>query len=122
MKKHSIIGVLFILVVFLTIGCEKYNLKNKQEEILGTWIKTDNSDTLFFLDDTNLYRSGTSISDYYKYKLFADSIEIEYAGCFFVAVHPTKHKYSMNDNRLTIDFSNIYCFGFEKESMTFFKE
>lgn len=57
----------------------------------------------------------------YRYQPEKDSIEIQYVGESFVLVPPTKHKYTINGSRLTIDFASKHCFGFPSELLTFVK-
>jgi len=105
---------LFIILLALSmIGCDKYNLVKNKEMILGTWISLDESDTLDIVDERNFYKSSIGMHyDRYLYTLFVDSIEIGYSGILYIAVKPTTHKYSLEGDLLTIDFSNKICYGF----------
>ena len=105
------------------MGCDKYNLENNKEMILGTWISLDKSDTLDIVDDSNFYKSSIGMRyDRYLYELFVDSIEIGYSGILYIAVQPTKHDYSLESDRLIIDFSNRNCYGFSNQETTYTKE
>ena len=105
------------------MGCDKYNLAKNQEKILGTWISLDKSDTLDIVDDNNFYKSTSGMHhDHYDYELFVDSIEIGYSGILEILVKPTKHNYSLEGDRLIIDFSNRNCYGFSNQETTYTKE
>jgi len=123
MARNRIPGVVLILIAIATFGCEKHNLSINQEKILGTWISLDKSDTLDFVDDNNFYKSNIGMHyDHFDYKLFVDSIEIGYSGIMYILVKPTKHSYSMEGDRVTIDFSNRICYGFTNQEETYTKE
>ena len=116
-KNKSFIIVLLILVVIF--GCSKFN----QNEILGTWISSDKSDTLDFIDENNFYRSSINMRyDHYDYQLDNDSIEMGYSGKLYILVQPTKHKYLLDGNNLTIDFRNKICYGFSSSEIIFIKQ
>lgn len=91
---------LFVLSCFTQCKKDDYTL-------IGTWKSQDNIETMRIVDGTHLYRlfSGGS-EEPYTYKLSNDSIIMQYCGESFVAVPPTKHKYSLSKNTLTIDYSN----------------
>lgn len=123
MKINRIPGFVLILITISMMGCDKYNLANNKEKILGTWISLDTSDTLDIVDDSNFYKSTSHMHyDRYLYELFVDSIEIGYSGILYIAVKPTKHGYSLDEDRLTIDFSNRNCYGFSNQETTYTKE
>lgn len=114
MKK---IALAFILTLFF-ISCEK-----NQEILLGRWVSTDKSDTLDFVNESDFYKSSVDMHyDHYDYQQFKDSIKIGYRGKLYILVHPTNHKYFLNGNNLTIDFSNKNCYGFPLKEMTYTKE
>ena len=82
-KNKSLIIVLLILVVIS--GCSKFN----QNEILGTWISADKTDTLEFVDNSNFYKSSITMRhDHYDYHLYKDSIEIRYRGMLMILIQP----------------------------------
>lgn len=115
--------IVLILIAISMMGCDKYNLANNKEMLLGTWISLDKSDTLDIVDDGNLYKSTSHMHyDHYDYELFVDSIEIGYSGILYILVYPTNHKYSIDEDRLTIDFSNKNCYGFSNKKETYVKQ
>ena len=125
MKKHQTILslLIFVTLAFFATNCKKSELKTNQEELLGTWVSIDKTDTLEFTSENDFYKSnGDMSSDHYDYELFNDSIEIRYNGILFILVHPTNHKYSINNNQLTIDFSNKMCYGFNAQEISYTKE
>lgn len=124
MKGYRFHGVVLILIAISMFGCDKYNLANNQEKILGTWISLDKSDTLDIVDDSNFYKSTIGMHyDHYDYELFVDSIEIGYSGILGIAVKPTRHEYSLDEDKLTIDFTNNkLCFGFSNQETTYTQE
>ncbi len=112
-----------MLALFFIAGCEKYKLDSNREKILGTWVSLDKTDTLDFADNRHFYKSTSEMRyDRYNYELFVDSIEIGYNGILYILVKPTHHKYSMDEDRLTIDFSNKSCYGFSRQETTYTKE
>ena len=114
----SIKFLLFILFICASVLVSCSDDNTSQQRILGTWISTDKKDTLNFVDNNSFYKN----QDHYDYKLFRDSIEIRYNGMLDVYVHPTKHKYSLNQNTLIIDLSNTFCYGFDLQKMTFIRK
>lgn len=123
MTGNRILGTVLILVTISLIGCEKYKLSINQEEILGTWVSLDKSDTLDIVDESRFYKTvGTMPNELFSYELFVDSIKIGYSGSLYILVKPTKHKYSIGANRLTIDFSNRNCYGFSNQKTSYTKE
>jgi len=123
MTGNRILGTVLILVTISLIGCEKYKLSINQEKILGTWVSLDKTDTLDIVDERNFYKSTIVMHyDHYDYELFVDSIEVEYSGILEILVKPTKHKYSLEGDLLTIDFSNRNCYGFSNKETTYTKE
>ena len=117
--KASRIVLLCIMVVLL-VSCSK-NDNVTQENILGTWILTDNSDTLYIVDKSNLYNSNQQMHyDHYDYQLIGDSISLGYSGRLYILVKPAKHKYYVNGNNLTIDLRNG-CYGFESQVFNYTK-
>jgi hypothetical protein len=103
-----------IMIVLISLGCKKDQGISNQDQILGTWISVDKIDTLNFVDRTNLWRSDINMNlDHYDYQLINDSIKIGYSGKLYIYVLPTKHRYYLNGNNLSIDFSNRLCYGFD---------
>jgi hypothetical protein len=123
MKIYRVSGAFLILLALSTMGCDKYNLENNKEMILGTWVSLDKNDTLDIVDENRFYKTvGTMQNELFSYELFVDSIEIVYSGSLYILVYPTKHKYSLDKERLTIDCSNKNCYGFSNQEKTYTKE
>jgi hypothetical protein len=106
-------------VITLTIievsGCRK---NDDYKNLLGTWVSKDLIDTLDFTSDTSFNKMYSGSPDYFKYELSKDSITIQYSGKLFIYVLPTAHHFQLNDQELTIDFSNG-CYGFRKQIINF---
>ena len=123
--KKTIIGfrIFLIMIPLVFTNCTKDDLRINQEKILGIWISIDKSDTLDFTTENDFYKSnGYMTDDHFDYELSNDSIEIGYKGHLMILVTPTKHKYSIEDKNMTIDFSNKQCYGFSTVEMTYKKE
>ena len=122
MKKIAI-GIFMAMVVILMSNCSENDLGMKEEQILGRWIASDKSDTLNFTTENDFSKSnGYLHEDHYYYEISNDSIEIGYNGHLLILVIPTKHKYSLGDKTMTIDFSNKPCYGFSEGIITYEKE
>jgi hypothetical protein len=88
-----------------------------------TWVSADKSDTLDFVTGKDFYKSdGHFHHEHYDYQIMGDSIQIGYRGTMLVLVRPTRHRFSVIDGCLTIDFTNTTCYGFSREIMTYRKE
>ncbi len=123
MKNSFIFLGLLILASIILINCSKDEIEIKQEKLLGKWVSLDKSDTLDFKTNTDFYKSNKQmVFDHYDYELFNDSIKIGYSGKMFILIVPSMHKYQLNNEILTIDFSNKQCYGFERERITYKKE
>ena len=123
MKNYKTILGLLLMVFIVFAGCSKDKIETKREKLLGTWVSIDKTDTLYFTTDDDFFKSsGYMISDHFDYKLFDDSIEIGYRGRLYILIYPTKHKYSIDNNNLVIDFSNKRCYGFPLKEMQYLKE
>lgn len=123
MRIYKIFGYFVVLNLVILFSCSKDDLKTNREKIIGKWISESKSDTLDFIDSQNFYKSSNTMSyDHFDYQLLKDSIEVRYSGKCFVQVYPTLHKYSIDDNKLIINFSNNQCYGFVKENITLIKE
>lgn len=123
MTINRIPGVFLILFALSMMGCDKYNLANNKEMILGTWISLDKRDTLDIVDESRFYKTvGTMPNELFKYELFVDSIEIVYSGSLYILVYPTKHKYLLDENKLIIDCSNRNCYGFSNREVIYVKK
>ena len=118
------ISFVTILLMVISFGaCQKYKLQENKEMIIGKWISEDKSDTLNFVDEENFYKSDVLMhSDHYDYQLFVDSIEIRYSGVLYILVLPTRHKYRITGNTLTIDLRDKDCYGFDKKEITYLKK
>ena len=116
MKRIKFSLFIFFISVVTLASCSDNTVS--QQRILGSWISIDKKDTLDFVDNNSFYKN----QDHYDYKLFRDSIEIRYNGMLYVYVHPTKHKYSLDQNTLIIDLSNTSCYGFELQKMNFIRK
>jgi hypothetical protein len=113
-------GLIFLLSIIVSLmACEKFN----RDDILGTWISSDLSDTLEFVDNSNFYKSTVNMRhDHYDYNLEKDSIELRYNGTLMILVQPTKHLYELNENSLILDLTNTECYGFNSERIVYLKE
>jgi hypothetical protein len=109
MKISKTLQFIFVLIYFFTVSCKKDQDLANQDNILGTWVSIDKSHTLTFMDNSNLWRH----SDHYDYEIINDSIRIGYSGKLYIYVLPTNHRYNLNGNNLSIDFSNRSCYGFD---------
>lgn len=111
-----------LLVLFLS-NCSNDD-DNSYEIELGIWISSDKTDTLDFKTQNSFYKSNAFMqNDNFDYKLLPkDSIQIGYRGKQYIGVEPTNHKYSLEKNELTIDFTNESCYGFDDKIMTYIKE
>lgn len=116
MKYLKILVPILFFALILIISCD--NEATNQEKILGTWISTDKSVTLDFIDNNSFHKNG----DNYDYKLYDDSIEVRYNGILKIFVSSTKHKYTLSGKTLIIDFSNKICYGFDSQKATFMKK
>jgi hypothetical protein len=116
MSQRDFLFLIFTIV--LASGCRKDDEIVNREKILGTWISEDQIDTLDFTDKANFYKNG----DHFDYTLYNDSIEVAYSGELYILVMPSKHKYQLTGDNLIIDFSNRYCFGFDREVEHFTRE
>ena len=114
--------LLIILIATVVLSCERNEKGYAKEDILGEWISIDRSDTLDFVTENDFYKScGYMHHDHYDYHLFQDSIQIKYEGVLMILISPTKHKYSLENDILTIDFTNKSCYGFSDEIMIYEK-
>ena len=122
-KTKIILRLLLLLVIITLVDCSQDELTTNQALTLGTWVSLDKSDTLNFTSGKDLYNSdGYMQHDHYDHQIFGDSISIRYNGKSYILVKPTMHKYLVDNDNLTIDFSNKQCYGFGKKVMTYKKE
>jgi hypothetical protein len=112
-----------ILLVLGTMNCKKNSGRN-DEPLLGTWISTDNLDTLEITTGHDLYKMISGIKDHYDYSLSGDSILITYNGLNmpYIYLGPSKMRFcQLNGNDLTIDFRSAY-YGFSNELILFHRK
>lgn len=122
MQIKKILLLSLLMIVLIIVSCQKDQNASNPDNLLGTWISTDKSDTLYFIDATNLYNSNTSMHyDHYDYKLIDDSLKIGYSGRLYIYVLPTMHSFHLDGNKLSIDFSKKSCYGFDLEVMNYTK-
>lgn len=125
MKKNKSTSKILQLIVFIFIltSCSGNEIDINQKQLIGTWISVDKSDTLMFTSESDFYKSNKYLfRNHYNYKLFEDSIRIGYSGDMYIYVFPTMHKYTLNNNNLTIDFKSRQCYGFVVEKIIYEKE
>jgi len=122
MKKIKLSQFISLIVITLTIievsSCKKNDV---YKNLLGTWVSKDLIDTLNFTSDTSFNKMYSGSPDYFKYELLKDNITIQYSGKLFIYVFPTTHHFQLNDQELTIDFSNG-CYGFRKQIIYFIRK
>lgn len=122
MKKNKSTSEILRLIVFIFIltSCSGNEIDINQKKIIGTWVSEDKSDTLKFTSEIDFYKSTKYLFyDHYDYKLLKDSIQIGYNGSMYIFIAPTIHKYSLNNDNLTIDFRNKQCYGFKEGKITY---
>lgn len=121
MIKSKLYRFSYTALIFLLFNCSKGEQNLEQIE-LGLWISLDNRDSLDFKTRNNFLRSNDNmVDDNYDYQEFNDSIRIGYRGKLFIGVEPTMHRYWVDNKRLTIDFTNQSCYGFNSEVITYMK-
>jgi hypothetical protein len=124
MLKNQILLIVLILILVNLNGCKKEDNISDKSNILGKWTTFDKSLSLYFFDNSNLYKYGERESsdlkmdsEHYDYHLDNDSITIGYSGKLYIYIIPTKHKYQLIGDTLAIDFSNTNCFGFDQKAI-----
>lgn len=123
MQIKKLLQFSLFMIFVIILGCQKDHNASDLDNFLGTWVSTDKSDTLFFIDVANLYNSNTNMHyDHYDYKIFDDSIKIGYSGKLLIYVLPTMHSYHLDGNKLSIDFSNKSCYGFDSQVINYTKK
>lgn len=101
MKRNMLIITAGLVVLNLFTQC-----KQTDYTFIGTWKSQDGIETMRVIDGSNLYRSFPGGAENpFEYKLSNDSIRLQYIGESFAAVPATKHKYSLSENTLIIDYS-----------------
>ena len=106
------IAVIFLFM--LIISCEKEDFSDNT--IIGTWVSTNKSDTLKFLDNQTFKKSYHT----FLYSRNIRKITVQYGGPNYILVSPSTHQYSLTNNKLKIDFTNG-CYGFNSEIITFIR-
>ena len=109
---------IIIIISFGVFACNNDDFETNQEKLLGLWVSQNKVDTLEFVDQSSFYKNH----DHFDYNLTNDSIGIRYRGILYIGVHSTRHKYSLIDNSMTIDFTNKQCYGFVSVIQTFEKQ
>jgi|WetSurMetagenome_2_1015567.scaffolds.fasta_scaffold47631_1 hypothetical protein len=123
MKKSIAIFFSLLIVIsvtFIIFSCKKSNTSDYRE-LLGSWISTDLSDTLEFTSDHDFYKMFSGVKDHFDYNLSNDSITIGYNGMLFILVKPSNHSYSLNGDKMTIDFKP-QCYGFRPQEINFIRK
>lgn len=124
MVRNITIPVLMLCMALCS--CQKKELLESEisnsGKLTGTWLCLENSDTLVFIDNhTFIKELEGSLAHTFEYKLGCDSIKIQYKGPNKIYVFPTTHYYILQNNKLSLDFSNG-CYGFDKRELTFVKQ
>ncbi len=123
MRNSKLIRRILLLSLLTLTNCSKEEQEINRRELFGLWISTDKKDTLDFKTNNDFYKSnGFMKNEHFDYKLFNDSIQIEYNGILYINVNPTKHRYSIINNKLTLDFTNKPCYGFGDQIIIYEKE
>lgn len=112
------------LIMILALGSCSKDDDDFEQIPLGIWVSIDKTDTLDFKTQNNFFKSNAFMeNDNFNYQLLSkDSIEIQYRSIQFVNIEPTTHKYSLNTNELSIDFTNQTCYGFDDVIMSYQKQ
>jgi len=120
--ENKLYWILSLLIIITLTNCSKEEIVSDQENIIGTWISLDKTDTLYFTTKNDFYKSnGFMVYDHYDYQFFQDSLEIGYRGKLYILIEPSKHQYSLENDFLTIDFADKGCYGFNSELITYEK-
>ena len=104
-----------IIVIVLSSCSKEARLK---EEIIGTWTSVDNVDTLDFISDDIFLKNFPWNMERYAYDIKRDNITINYSGSFYILTPPTTHHLEIEDNTMSIDFSNG-AYGMRKQEILF---
>jgi hypothetical protein len=122
MKNSQIFKYGLLLTSLILYNCHKEPSSTNQDKILGKWISVDKSDTLDFADNQYFYHSSEyTHNDQFVYHLEKDSIQIQYIGNPSIFIEPSKYKYTIDDKKLTINFSRVHCVGFAQVDIIFNK-
>ena len=104
-----------IIVIVLNSCSKEARLK---EEIIGTWTSVDNVDTLDFISDDIFLKNFPWNMERYAYDIKRDNITINYSGSLYILTPPTTHHIEIEDNTMSIDFSNG-AYGMRKQEILF---
>ena len=104
-----------IIVIVLNSCSKEARLK---EEIIGTWTSVDNVDTLDFISDDIFLKNFPWNMERYAYDIKRDNITINYSGSLYILTPPTTHPIEIEDNTMSIDFSNG-AYGMRKQEILF---
>ena len=104
-----------IIVIVLSSCSKEARLK---EEIIGTWTSVDNVDTLDFISDDIFLKNFPWNMERYAYDIKRDNITINYSGSLYILTPPTTHHIEIEDNTMSIDFSNG-AYGMRKQEILF---
>ena len=114
MRHLNALIILILASTLLFAKCKESDLSDTNP-FIGKWVSSDKEDTLFFDTDSDLYKSTYhKIHDHFDYSYTGDSISIRYRGAAYIFVQFTSHKYHIQGDQLTIDFSNG-CYSFESK-------
>lgn len=121
--KKLITLLAFLSIIACTISCdeeiEEPNDFNGNDYRIGLWITPDKTDTLEFIDNTNVIRRG----DYYVYQEYVYRIEgenlfLRLSFSTYESQHPI-----MSVNESCVTLGNMYVSnGTADNSGTFYKE
>ena len=104
-----------IIVIVLNSCSKEARLK---EEIIGTWTSIDIVDTLDFISDDIFLKNFPWNMERYAYDIKRDNITINYSGSLYILTPPTTHHIEIEDNTMSIDFSNG-AYGMRKQEILF---
>jgi len=102
--RRLIIAISVAALVILLYSCSKE--ARLKEEIIGTWVSVDYTDTLDFINEEVFEKNFYDrFMHPYTYEIKRDSIKIQYSGYYTILTQPTTHHVELLDNTLSIDFS-----------------
>jgi hypothetical protein len=113
----TIIKIFFLcgIIVITAFSCEKKNDMNSKlinnESILGDWVNIIlNQDTLFFINDTIIWRTDTIIGErkhHYTYSILYDSIRIQYTGAYYIYCPEKTFHISLDKQEMILTIENL---------------
>jgi hypothetical protein len=119
MKRKIFRPILVISIATIAVllnSCSKE--ARLKEEIIGTWTSIDIVDTLDFISDEIFLKNFPESMERYAYDINRDNITINYSGSFYILTPPTTHHIEIEDNTMSIDFSNG-AYGMRKQEILF---